>query len=134
MLAPRSVAAAAPPIATAFPLPDRNPRPASRPGIALSGATPPGAAVERPLWQLIVDRLPARDPETEWYTIAEIAPLVGLRPRSLTKHARDLWPAWDGHYRLNYSQAVSLIRRVAYAGRRLPSRAELEAGTPGGAK
>lgn len=77
------------------------------------------------LWELIVAQLPEKDAATEWYSLSEIAPLLNLTPHSLTKHCRDLWPNWEGHWRLNYSQAVALIRRVAYAGRKLPSRAEL---------
>lgn len=81
---------------------------------------------EPTLWQLIVELLPAKDPDTEWFSVREIAPLVGLRPRSVMKHCRDLWPDWEGQYRLNLDQAISLIRRVVYAGRKLPSRASLE--------
>jgi hypothetical protein len=89
---------------------------------------------ERPLWQLVVEHLPEKDPETEWYNLQEIAPLVGITPRSLSKHCRDLWPGWEGHYRLKYSQAISLIRRVCYAGRKLPPRShfEREIENPGG--
>lgn len=84
------------------------------------------APQEPPLWQLIAALLPAKDAETEWFTVAEIAPLVGLQSPSVLKHCRDLWPDWEGQYRLNYGQAVSLIRRVCYAGRKLPSRAFIE--------
>lgn len=81
---------------------------------------------EPTLWQLIVELLPAKDAETEWFSVREIAPLLGLKPRSVMKHCRDLWPDWEGQYRLKHSQAVSLIRRVVYAGRKLPSRASIE--------
>ena len=77
---------------------------------------------ETPLWQLLVTLLPPREPETEWYSISDLSPLLGIKPRSLLKHAHDLWPTWEGHYRLNYDQAVRLIRRVCAAGRKLPSR------------
>jgi hypothetical protein len=80
-----------------------------------------------PLWQLLVQLLPERDPETEWFSIAEVAPLLGIKSRSLLKHARDLWPNWEGQYRLNLGQVHSLIRRVCYAGRKLPDRATVEA-------
>ena len=86
----------------------------------------PAPPIEKPLWQLVAELLPDHDPETEWWSIKEIAPLLGLTPRALMKHARDLWPAHEGQYRLKYSQAVSLIRRVCYAGRKLPSRASIE--------
>jgi hypothetical protein len=79
-----------------------------------------------PLWELIAQLLPEHDAETEWWTLAEIAPLLGIKRRALAKHARDLWPEAEGHWRLKYSQAISLIRRVVYAGRKLPSRASLE--------
>lgn len=79
-----------------------------------------------PMWQLIAALLPSKDTETEWFSVREIAPLVGLKPRSLMKHCRDLWPNWEGQYRLDYDQATSLIRRVCYAGRNLPSRASVE--------
>lgn len=72
------------------------------------------------LWERIVAQLPPKDIETEWYSLTEIAPLLGIKPRSLAKHCRDLWPKWEGHYRLNYSQAISLIRRVCYAGKKVP--------------
>jgi hypothetical protein len=81
---------------------------------------------EKPLWQLIAALLPPKDAETEWFSVREIAPLLGLKPRSVMKHCRDLWPNWEGQYRLNYGQAVSVIRRVVYAGRKLPSRASIE--------
>lgn len=71
------------------------------------------------LWERIVARLPTKSPE-EWYSLKEIAPLLGLKPRSLAKHARDLWPRWEGHYRLDHARAVSLIRRVCYAGKKVP--------------
>lgn len=71
------------------------------------------------LWERIVVRLPAKSPE-EWYSLKEIAPHLGLKPRSLAKHARDLWPRWEGHYRLDHAQAASLIRRVCYAGKKVP--------------
>lgn len=81
---------------------------------------------EPAFWQLIAELLPLKDAETEWYSVREIAPLLGLKPRSLMKHCRDLWPDWEGQYRLDHSQAISLIRRVCYAGRKLPSRASIE--------
>lgn len=84
------------------------------------------AEKEPSLWQLIVELLPPKDPETEWFSVREVAPLLGLQPRSVMKHCRDLWPDWEGQYRLNYGQTVSLIRRVVYAGRKLPSRAAIE--------
>ena len=80
-----------------------------------------------PLWKLIVRLLPSRDPSTEWYTVAKIAPLVGMKPRALLHHARDLWPDWEGHYRLSHEEATRLIRRACAAGRKLPSRAAVEA-------
>ncbi|HEX8834301.1 MAG TPA: hypothetical protein VF719_08870 [Abditibacteriaceae bacterium] len=73
------------------------------------------------LWQIIAAQLPAKDETSEWYSLREIAPLVGLQPRSLAKHCRDLWPAWEGHYRLNHAQAIRLIRRVVVSGRKLPA-------------
>ena len=79
-----------------------------------------------PLWRLIVQLLPSRDPDTEWYTVAELAPLVGVKPRALLHHARQLWPGWEGRYRLNHEQAVRLVRRACAAGRKLPSRESLE--------
>jgi hypothetical protein len=80
----------------------------------------------KPLWQLIVELLPTRCPETEWYNLKDIAPHLGIKPHALEKHAGDLWPNHEGHYRLNFSQAVSLIRRVCYAGKKLPTREQLE--------
>ena len=80
---------------------------------------------ERPLWQLIVELLPPRDAETEWFNLADVAAPLGITPHALSKHARDLWPSHEGHWRLKYSQCVSLIRRVCYAGRKLPSRAQV---------
>ena len=80
----------------------------------------------RPLWALIAARLPERAEPAEWYSLADIAPLVGIQPRSLARHARDLWPHWEGHYRLTKEQAVTLIRRACYAGRKLPPRSDYE--------
>lgn len=82
--------------------------------------------ISRPLWELILERLPHRDEKTEWYALSEIAPLVGIQRQSLARHARDLWPNWEGHYRLNREQARQLIRRVCYAGRKIPPRREFE--------
>jgi hypothetical protein len=81
----------------------------------------------RPLWELLAELLPARDPESEWYSVADIAPLLGIKRRSVLKHARDLWPGHEGHYRLNKEQAVRLLRRVCYSGRKLPAREVVEA-------
>ena len=86
---------------------------------------PHGPFDNRPLWQLIVALLPSIDAGTEWFSPADIAPLVNLTPHALLKHCRDLWPNHEGQWRLNYSQAVSVIRRVCAAGRKLPARADL---------
>lgn len=90
---------------------------------------PEGTPVEAaPLWVLVVELLPSKDAESEFYTLKEIAPLLGrVTPAQLSSHAQDLWPRWEGYYRLNYSQAVSLIRRYCLVGRRLHARADLEA-------
>lgn len=81
----------------------------------------------RPLWQLVVELLPVKDPETEFYSLRDIAPLLGrVTPAQLSSHAQDLWPRWEGHYRLNYAQAVSLIRRYCQVGRLLHPRPDLE--------
>ncbi len=92
-------------------VPTRQPKP--------SKARTARAAPPPKLWERIVARLPSKASE-EWYSLREIAPLLGIKPRSLAKHCRDLWPHWEGHYRLNHSQAVSLIRRVCYAGKKVP--------------
>lgn len=80
------------------------------------------ATTEKALWEKIADNLPARDPQTEWYSIEDIAPLLGIKPRILRSHCRDLWPNHDGyaHWRLDHSQAIRLIRRVCWAGRKVP--------------
>jgi hypothetical protein len=64
-----------------------------QPGAPQIAAPQPGAhraGQQEPLWQLVVALLPDRDPETEWFSIQEIAPLLGITPRALMKHARDL--------------------------------------------
>jgi len=81
----------------------------------------------RPLWQLVVALLPPIDAGTEWFALTDIAPLLNLSPHALSKHCRDLWPRHEGHWRLNYSQATAVIRRVCTAGRKRPQRADLVA-------
>lgn len=80
-------------------------------------------------WELVVRLLPARDPESEWYCLSDIAPCLGtVTPPRLSRHAADLWPKWEGRYRLNFSQAIALIRRYCQAGHvsQRHSRADLE--------
>jgi hypothetical protein len=72
-----------------------------------------------PRWKRIAEQLPPREAE-EWYKLSDIAPLLGIKPRALLEHARDLWPDWEGHFRLNYEQAVRLIKRVSWAGKKVP--------------
>lgn len=102
-----------------------SPAPASLPDSGSSTSATEVELSERPLWQLVVAALPPRDVETEWFSLHEIAPLLNLTPHALTHHCRDLWPTHEGHWRLSYSQAVNLIRRVCYAGRKLPSKAQV---------
>ncbi len=70
-----------------------------------------------PLWTLIVERLPNRCPETEFYTLTDIAPLLGVKKKSLGKHAARLWPHHRGHWRLDYADAQRLIRYGVACGR-----------------
>ena len=82
---------------------------------------------EVPLWELIARLLPARDSEgAEWYTPADVAALFGLTARAVMKHCRDLWPQWEGQYRLSEVEARRLVRRIVFAGRRVPTRAAVE--------
>lgn len=78
---------------------------------------------EAPLWELLARLLPTG---AEWYTPADVAALFGLTSRAVMKHCRDLWPQWEGQYRLNCDEAARLIRRIVFAGRRVPSRAQVE--------
>jgi len=85
---------------------------------------------ETPLWELLARLLPRG---AEWHTPADVAALFGLTPRAVLKHCRDLWPQWEGQYRLDLDQATRLIRRIVFAGRRVPSReAILRRLKPGG--
>lgn len=79
----------------------------------------------RELWQLVTELLPPRDGIAERFTLPDIAPLLGITSHALSKHARDLWPQNEGHWRLSHAQAVTLIRRVCWAGRKLPPRAQV---------
>lgn len=78
---------------------------------------------EVPLWELLTRLLPRH---AEWYTPADVARLFDLTSRAVLKHCRDLWPQWEGQYRLNGDEATRLIRRIVFAGRRVPSRAQIE--------
>lgn len=78
---------------------------------------------EVPLWELLARLLPRH---AEWYTPADVALLFDLTPRGVLKHCRDLWPQWEGQYRLSADEASRLIRRIVFAGRRVPSRAQVE--------
>lgn len=78
---------------------------------------------EAPLWELLARLLPSG---AEWYTPADVAKLFGITSRGVLRHCRDLWPQWEGQYRLNADEAVRLIRRIVFAGRRVPSRAQVE--------
>lgn len=79
---------------------------------------------DSPLWELMSRLLP---PGAEWYRPADIAALFGLTPRAVMKHCRDLWPSRDGQYRLSFDEARRVIRRICFAGRRVPSREIVEA-------
>ena len=74
---------------------------------------------ETPLWELLARLLPRT---AEWHTPADIALLFGLTPPAVLKHCRDLWPQWEGQYRLDRDEATRLIKRIVFAGRRVPSR------------
>ena len=78
---------------------------------------------EAPLWELLALLLPRG---AEWYTPTDIAALFGLTSRAVLKHCRDLWPRWEGQYRLDAAQAGRLIKRIVFAGRRVPTRAAVE--------
>ena len=86
----------------------------SRPDAPLRSPAP------EPLWSTIARALPPRDPASEWYSIKDLAPLVGLKPRALQLHARRLFPDHEGQFRLDHEQAVRLIRRVCASGRKVP--------------
>lgn len=79
---------------------------------------------EVPLWELLARLLPSG---AEWYTPADVASLFGLTSRAVLKHCRDLFPHWEGQYRLDGDQARRLIKRIVFAGRRVPTRAQIEA-------
>lgn len=87
----------------------------------LSRGEPPQGEV--PLWELLARLLPSG---AEWHTPADVAALFGLTSRGVLKHCRDLWPQWEGQYRLSADEATRLIRRIVFAGRRVPSRAQVE--------
>jgi hypothetical protein len=72
-----------------------------------------------PCWQSIAARLPAIDPSTEWYTLDQIAPLLGIKVSALTYHCRGLWPGHVGHWRLSRADAERLIKRVCRAGKKV---------------
>ena len=78
---------------------------------------------EAPLWELLARLLPRG---AEWYTPADVAAIFGLTSRAVLKHCRDLWPQWEGQYRLDAGEAARLIKRIVFAGRRVPSRAAVE--------
>ncbi len=75
---------------------------------------------ETPLWELLARLLPRA---AEWHTPADVARLFGLTTAAVLKHCRDLWPQWEGQYRLDRDESTRLIRRIVAAGRRVPSRA-----------
>lgn len=79
----------------------------------------PNSTGEVPLWELLARLLPS---SAEWHTPADVAALFGLTPRAVLKHCRDLWPQWEGQYRLDPEEATRLIKRIVFAGRRVPSR------------
>ena len=72
-----------------------------------------------PLWELLARLLPSG---AEWHTPADVARLFGLTTAAVLKHCRDLWPQWEGQYRLDRDEATRLIKRIAFVSRRVPSR------------
>ncbi len=79
-------------------------------------------------YQLIIELLPLRDPETEWFTLRDIAPLFKITERQLRRYCEELWPHRKGeHKRLNFTDACSLIRRAWFAGRSPQTVEELRA-------
>jgi hypothetical protein len=124
----QSIFTLAPPLSTA-PLsllcsqPSNVPSKAKAAAKAAAKATPPAQSQNTQIstkncWQQIVERLPQRAAD-EWYTLRDLSPFLGVKPNSLSKHARDLWPQHTGHWRLSFEEASRLIRRVCLAGKKV---------------
>lgn len=80
-------------------------------------------------WELACALLPERDTEegTEYYDLRDIARCLGpVTSDRLARHAKDLWPNYEGFYRLSFSEALRLIKRYLFVGRRRFERDDLE--------
>lgn len=109
-----------------IPIPPSNPTTApvlmTHPLIALVKPTLSlgGAPTNAPkLWERIAASLPERDPDAEYYTPEDLAPLLGVQRRSLYPHLDDLFPNHEGEWRMSHEQAVRLIKRVCRAGKKV---------------
>ena len=80
-------------------------------------------------WELAAALLPERDTEegTEYYDVRDIMGCLGpVSSYSLSRHAMDIWPNYEGNYRFKFSDAVRLIKRYMLVGRKRFDRDELE--------
>lgn len=65
------------------------------------------------------------DPNAEWYELEVVAPLLGITEHATRRHCRDLWPRTPSRperkiWRLSLEEAQRLIKRVVYAGKKVP--------------
>lgn len=97
--------------------------PSQAPPLA-SGPGAPLAALDD--WQLVVELLPPHDPDVDIYTPKDIARALGaVTPDALHNHIRDIWPGWEGQFRLNREQTIKLVKRYCRFGRRRHTREAL---------
>lgn len=74
------------------------------------------------LWMLIVAQLNPRQIE---FKVSDLAHHFNIKEHSLRDYCRALWPDYNGHYHLDFAQAVVLIYRVCRDGKRLPAATSL---------
>ena len=61
------------------------------------------------------------------YRIKHIAPVLGIKPNTVTKHCRSFFPDWKGHYLFyknnpkHMKQLRELVGNVLCIGRKLPA-------------
>ena len=65
------------------------------------------------------------DEGAEWYELDVLAPLLGITQHATRRHCRDLWPKTPSNperriWRLSLNEAERLVKRVVYAGKKVP--------------